>query len=101
MSFKNPDFKILSQATGKPTNGFVGRPVDTFEARAWFLADAPDGDVQYEWQASPPDCVTWLDETFDWKRKFCINGEGTITVQAKDQNGFYLSTPSCFVKLSG
>jgi hypothetical protein len=100
MSSKNPDFRILDQNTGQPTGGFFGPPTMEFEARAWFLSDGPDGEVSYEWIATPPNCVQWTDETFAFKRKFRIAGQGTIECKAKDFNGFYLSTPKVNVKAS-
>ena len=97
---RTPNAKFVDQATGKPTQGFIGRDVDTFEVRVQFFGDPPNGGCNYEWDADPNHCVEWTNETFEWKRGFRIVDSGRIYCKLTDENGFTYDVPSVYVHAS-
>ena len=95
-----PDPKIVSQATGEPTLGFISPPSMTHEARVQFFGEAPFDDIEYHWVADPPGCVVWTDERFAFKRAFKIVGNGWVFCRLTDSNGFYYDVPPVGVRVT-
>jgi hypothetical protein len=94
---KKPDPRIVDQATGQPTQGFIGRASDIFECRVQFFGDKPNGGCNYQWDAEPNHCVEWVGTTWEWKRTFRVIEDGRLFVTLTDSNGFTYDVPSVYV----
>lgn len=98
ITVRNPNARLTDAATGQPTQGFAGRPIDEFEVQVRFLGDKPVGGCNYAWDVDPPYSVEWLDDRFEWKRKFRILEHGRLRCVLTDENGFTYDVPSVAIR---
>lgn len=100
MTPRIPNPKIVDDATGRPTQGFIGRENDQFTCRVQFFGELPEGGANYQWDVDPNWAVEWTDERFDWKRSFRVVEDGRIYCVLTDHNGFTYDVPSIYVRPS-
>lgn len=97
---RSPKPMIVDQSTGEPTLGFSSANDEAFEVRVQEFGDRPDGGCNYLWMAEPAGCVEWLDERFEFKRKFRIRANGRVYAILTDRNGYTYNVPSIGVRRS-
>ena len=84
--------RIVNANLNRATTALHGAVGSSYRLRAQFDEVAPRGH-QFEWIASPPECLQHVGKVFvpDYKREWVARGKGTLHVVARDRDGVVIA----------
>jgi hypothetical protein len=97
---RQPVLAVVVADFGQPVDVLAGVAGTTYNLRADFLADPPDGAVAFVWKVVPKSAVRWGEFRTepDFKREVTALKNGALYVSAFDSNGFRLDSQTVKIR---